>query len=64
MSFNRRSEAPLALHATSFKGQVLGFAHHLGAQAWPVVKHGQSLTEVFPADKVRGADGRSSAGRP
>jgi hypothetical protein len=46
--FPIRAERPLALHLTSFGGDLAAFCGHMGAAAWPVAAHGGHVTWVFP----------------
>lgn len=47
-----RSPTPVALTVTSFTGALAAFAIHMGAAAWPINKHEQSLLELYSHDSL------------
>lgn len=47
-----RSPQPVALTVTSFTGALAAFATHMGAAAWPINKHSESLLELYSPDSI------------
>ncbi|KAI8474675.1 MAG: hypothetical protein J3K34DRAFT_517988 [Monoraphidium minutum] len=51
MGLNRRSERPLALTLTSFRGALAAFCDHNGAAAWPIARHEGHVADVFASER-------------
>eukprot|EP00200_Dunaliella_tertiolecta_P003984 CAMPEP_0202350716 /NCGR_PEP_ID=MMETSP1126-20121109/7673_1 /ASSEMBLY_ACC=CAM_ASM_000457 /TAXON_ID=3047 /ORGANISM="Dunaliella tertiolecta, Strain CCMP1320" /LENGTH=319 /DNA_ID=CAMNT_0048942735 /DNA_START=88 /DNA_END=1048 /DNA_ORIENTATION=+ len=52
MAYNRRLDRPLAIHCTSWGGEVAQFGNYIGAQNWPVMLHTESLLDLFDPSRV------------